>query len=83
MLYQFNEMRVEETESNMISPDRGTVVFEVSSDKATPFVVTIERRGEEYVNTAKTLLGQKTDEPEELDEFLRDKAQEILEKKFE
>lgn len=82
MLYHYGNMRVEETSSNMISPEKGTVVFECSSDTATPFSVTIERRGDEYINTAKTLLGQKVEDPEDFDEFLRVKAETILKKKY-
>ncbi|TMW71850.1 hypothetical protein [Alteribacter natronophilus] len=82
MLYHYGDMKVEETSSNMISPEKGTVVFECSGSKATSFAVTIERRGDNYINTARTLLAQKVDDPEEFDEFLREKAQNILEKKY-
>ncbi|PYZ92558.1 hypothetical protein CR194_12880 [Salipaludibacillus keqinensis] len=83
MVYHFGDVKVEETTSNMISPEIGTVVFECSSNQVTPFAVTIERRGDRYTNTAKGLLGQKVENPQEFDEFLREKAQEVLKKKFE
>lgn len=82
MIFFFGDVKVEETSSNMLAPDKGTVVFEVSSDKATPFAVTIEKRGEEYINTAKTLLSQKVDKPEKFNDFLLLKAEEVLKKKF-
>lgn len=82
MIFFFDDVKVEETSSNMISPDKGTVVFEVTSEKATPFAVTIEKRGDLFINTAKTLLSQKVEKPEEFNDFVILKAEEVLEKKF-
>ncbi|SDO10473.1 hypothetical protein [Alkalicoccus daliensis] len=82
MIYHYGNVKVEETDSNMISPEKGTVVFEVQPADATSFAVTIERRGEEFINTAKTLLSQKVEDPEDFDEFLRVKAETILKKKY-
>ncbi|WP_147804486.1 hypothetical protein [Alkalicoccus halolimnae] len=79
MIFYVDGMKVEETKSGNVSEDKGSVVFECSSEEVTPFAVTIERRGDEYINTAKGLIGNKVDDPDKFDKALLEKAQEILE----
>ncbi|PTL37716.1 MAG: hypothetical protein EA344_05165 [Alkalicoccus sp.] len=78
MVFYFHGTKVEETESKNVSEDKGTVVFECTPEDGAPFAVTIERRGDEYINTAKGLVGNKVDEPEKFEEALQKKAKEIL-----